>query len=83
MIAHLWARNAVVAGALGSANWTAAAGCQGIPARRRVTGVGRWFRAGIQPGYEGAGGDSNNQAQLYDTVGRRYFIGTTVRLGAR
>ena len=30
-----------------------------------------------------AGGDSNTQAQLYDTVGRRYFIGTTVKLGAR
>lgn len=30
-----------------------------------------------------AGGDSNTQAQLYDTVGRRYFIGTTVRFGGR
>ena len=30
-----------------------------------------------------AGGDSNTQAQLYDTVGRRYFIGTRVSLGAR
>ena len=28
-----------------------------------------------------AGGDSNTQAQLYDTVGRRYFIGTTVSFG--
>lgn len=30
-----------------------------------------------------AGGDSNTQAQLYDTVGRRYFIGTTVRFSGR
>ncbi len=30
-----------------------------------------------------AGGDSNTQAQLYDTVGRRYFVGTTIRLGHR
>ena len=30
-----------------------------------------------------AGGDSNTQAQLYDTVGRRYFIGTTVSFGNR
>ncbi len=30
-----------------------------------------------------AGGDSNTQAQLYDTVGRRYFIGTTVSFGSR
>lgn len=30
-----------------------------------------------------AGGDSNTQAQLYDTVGRRYFVGTTVRFGGR
>jgi outer membrane receptor protein involved in Fe transport len=30
-----------------------------------------------------AGGDSNTQAQLYDTVGRRYFIGTTVSFGQR
>lgn len=30
-----------------------------------------------------AGGDSNTQAQLYDTVGRRYFIGTTVRFAGR
>ena len=28
-----------------------------------------------------AGGDSNTQAQLYDTVGRRYFIGTTIGFG--
>ena len=28
-----------------------------------------------------AGGDSNTQAQLYDTVGRRFFIGTTVSFG--
>ena len=30
-----------------------------------------------------AGGDSNTQAQLYDTVGRRYFVGTTVGFGRR
>ena len=30
-----------------------------------------------------AGGDSNTQAQLYDTVGRRYFIGTRISLGSR
>ena len=30
-----------------------------------------------------AGGDSNTQAQLYDTVAWRFFVGTTIRLGAR
>ena len=30
-----------------------------------------------------AGGDSNTQAQLYDTVGRRYFLGTRVRFGGQ
>ena len=30
-----------------------------------------------------SGGDSNTQAQLYDTVGRRYYIGTTVGFGGR
>ena len=30
-----------------------------------------------------AGGDSNTQAQLYDTVGRRYFLGARVSLGSR
>ena len=30
-----------------------------------------------------AGGDSNTQAQLYDTVGRRYFIGARMSLGGR
>jgi outer membrane receptor protein involved in Fe transport len=28
-----------------------------------------------------AGGDSNTQAQLYDTVGRRYFVGATYHFG--
>ena len=28
-----------------------------------------------------AGGDANTQVSLYDTVGRRYFIGTTVSFG--
>lgn len=28
-----------------------------------------------------AGGDSNTQAQLYDTIGRRYFMGVTVSFG--
>ena len=30
-----------------------------------------------------AGGDSNTQAQLYDTVGRRYFMGATVSFGGK
>ncbi|MBT8099675.1 MAG: TonB-dependent receptor [Gammaproteobacteria bacterium] len=30
-----------------------------------------------------AGGDSNTQAQLYDTIGRRYFLGARVSLGSR
>lgn len=30
-----------------------------------------------------AGGDSNTQAQLYDTMGRRYFIGARMSLGSR
>jgi outer membrane receptor protein involved in Fe transport len=28
-----------------------------------------------------AGGDSNTQVQLYDTVGRRYFVGATYHFG--
>ena len=66
--------NAVVAIAWGDGGLTAAAGRDGCSPKLPNLAWGDCFWAG---------GDSNTQAQLYDAVGRRFFIGTTVRLGVR
>ena len=72
MIDHGFTQQAVVANAWGDASSMTAAGRQRILPKACDSGVGRLFS-----------GSDAAQMQLYDTVGRRFLIGTTIRLGAR